>query len=370
MQIGTSGTATDNFTIRQPATPDGTVRIANGNSGTTTDLVTLTSAGNMTVVGTTSVAALTVNGNNISAVNSMGFRNRIINGNMVIDQRNAGASFTSSGNQYCLDRWLLQAVGATNTAQQVTGSTGNNKAVRITGNTANTLTGFSQRIESWNIFDVAGQSVTVSFTLSGSTSGSVSIRRLYPTVTDNYTATTEPASGVVVNFTTTPTRYTVTFTADTNANKGLWFYFDFGAVGSGVTRTLEEVQLEAGTVATPFERRDIGRELLMCQRYFQRFSGLAGGDILVASGIQKTTSAANFYFKYSQTMRSSPTVTFSSVFVSDQAQWTVAGTLTGANTGLDSASLIASYATNGATYRPVFLTLDGTSSFLTMSSEL
>jgi hypothetical protein len=46
MQIGTSGTATDNFTIRQPATPDGTVRIANGNSGTTTDLVTVTSAGN------------------------------------------------------------------------------------------------------------------------------------------------------------------------------------------------------------------------------------------------------------------------------------------------------------------------------------
>jgi hypothetical protein len=47
MQIGTSGTATDNFTIRQPATPDGTVRIANGNSGTTTDLVTVTSAGNV-----------------------------------------------------------------------------------------------------------------------------------------------------------------------------------------------------------------------------------------------------------------------------------------------------------------------------------
>jgi hypothetical protein len=47
VQVGTSGTATDNFTIRQPATPDGTVRIANGNSGTTTDLVTVTSAGNV-----------------------------------------------------------------------------------------------------------------------------------------------------------------------------------------------------------------------------------------------------------------------------------------------------------------------------------
>jgi hypothetical protein len=54
-QVGTSGTATDNFTIRQPATPDGTVRIANGNSGTTTDLVTVTSAGNVGI-GTSSPA--------------------------------------------------------------------------------------------------------------------------------------------------------------------------------------------------------------------------------------------------------------------------------------------------------------------------
>lgn len=52
-QVGSDSTATNNFTIRQPATPDGTVRIANGNSGTTTDLVTVTSAGNVGV-GTTS----------------------------------------------------------------------------------------------------------------------------------------------------------------------------------------------------------------------------------------------------------------------------------------------------------------------------
>lgn len=48
-QVGSDSTATNNFTIRQPATPDGTVRIANGNSGTTTDLVTVTSAGNVGV---------------------------------------------------------------------------------------------------------------------------------------------------------------------------------------------------------------------------------------------------------------------------------------------------------------------------------
>jgi hypothetical protein len=47
VQVGTSGTASNNFTLYQPASPDGTVRLANGNSGTTTDLVTVTSAGNV-----------------------------------------------------------------------------------------------------------------------------------------------------------------------------------------------------------------------------------------------------------------------------------------------------------------------------------
>jgi hypothetical protein len=46
-QIGTSGTPADNFTIFQPATPDGTLRIGNGNTGITTGLVTLNSAGNL-----------------------------------------------------------------------------------------------------------------------------------------------------------------------------------------------------------------------------------------------------------------------------------------------------------------------------------
>lgn len=234
-----------------------------------------------------------------------GFKNRIINGGMVIDQRNAGASFTSSGLFYCLDRWMLQAVGATNTAQQVTGSTGNNKAVRITGNTSNTLTGFSQRIESWNILDCASQSVTVSFTLSGSASGSVSVRRIYPTATDNYTSTTEPDSGVTVNFTTTATRYTATFTLSSNANKGLWLYFDFGAVGSGVTRTLEDVQLEKGTVATSFDLRPYGTELALCQRYYYVMAGFYIEGYANGGSVRAVTIPVNFPV----TMRATPTRT-------------------------------------------------------------
>jgi hypothetical protein len=70
VQVGTSGTATDNFTIRQPATPDGTVRIANGNSGTTTDLMTLTSAGNLGI-GTTNTNPVAA-GRNLAINSSSG----------------------------------------------------------------------------------------------------------------------------------------------------------------------------------------------------------------------------------------------------------------------------------------------------------
>jgi len=61
VQIGTSVTATDNFTIFQPATPDGTLRIGNGNTGITSSFVSMSSAGNVGI-GTTSTgfAKLTV----------------------------------------------------------------------------------------------------------------------------------------------------------------------------------------------------------------------------------------------------------------------------------------------------------------------
>jgi hypothetical protein len=88
VQVGTSGTATDNFTIRQPATPDGTVRIANGNSGTTTDLVTVTSAGNVGIGTSTPATPLEISGSgstvNITATSAASYS--------VLRLRNTGAS--------------------------------------------------------------------------------------------------------------------------------------------------------------------------------------------------------------------------------------------------------------------------------------
>jgi hypothetical protein len=68
VQIGTSGTATDNFTIFQPATPDGTLRIGNGNTGITTSQVALTSAGNVGIGTSSPGYKLEVNGSIASKV--------------------------------------------------------------------------------------------------------------------------------------------------------------------------------------------------------------------------------------------------------------------------------------------------------------
>jgi hypothetical protein len=338
-----------------------------------------------------------------------GFKNRLINGSMVIDQRNAGASVTAtSAFPYTLDRW--QCGGSVNSKftvqQNSTVPAGFASSSLITSSSAYTVGAseyflFQQAIEGYNIADLGwgtanAKTVTLSFqvrsSLTGTFGGAITNSandRSYPFSYTISSANTWTSISITIAGDTSGTWLTTngiglsirfglgvgsTYSGTAGAWAGTFYASATGATSvvgtNGATFYITGVQLEKGSTATSFDYRPYGTELALCQRYFQRFSGLAGGDILVASGIQKTTSAANFYFKYSQTMRSAPTVTFSSVFVSDQSQWTVAGTLTSANTGTDSASLIASYATNGATYRPVFLTLDGTSSFLTISSEL
>ncbi len=70
VQIGTSGVATDNFTLYQPTTPDGTVRLGVGNSGATTaDVVTVNSSG-VTVTGSVTATSLAGSGSSITALNA------------------------------------------------------------------------------------------------------------------------------------------------------------------------------------------------------------------------------------------------------------------------------------------------------------
>jgi hypothetical protein len=244
--------------------------------------------------------------------NSMGFRNRIINGDMRIDQRNAGASVTpSSGTTYLVDRFNLTASQSSKFACQqnagsVTPPAGFKNYLGFTSQSAfSSASGdyflTEQVIEGFNVSDLGwgtanAQAVTLSFwvrsSLTGTHSGSIrnaDFTRSYP-----FSFTVSSAN--------TWEQKTVTIAGDTsgtwltNNSYGVRLDFDLGtgttyrgtanawAAGSyvgvtgsvsvvgtnGATFYITGVQLEAGSVASPFERRDYGRELMMCQRYFQQ----------------------------------------------------------------------------------------------------
>ena len=259
---------------------------------------------------------LSVAGNNISAVNSLGFRNRLINGGMVIDQRNAGASVSpgASALTYTIDRWGFYNSTANNrfsvqrNAGNVARPSGFTNYLGFTVTSAYTPSGtdqqiFSQQIEGFNVSDLAwgtaaAQSVTVSFwaysSLTGTHSGAIrnpnGYSRSYP-----FTFTVSAANTWEQKTVTIPGDTGGTWNTDNNSGMQLAFNLGSGssslgtagvwnttnaftgATGSvqvsatnGATFYITGVQLEAGTVASPFERRDYGRELIMCQRYFEK----------------------------------------------------------------------------------------------------
>jgi len=164
-----------------------------------------------------------------------------------------------------LDRWYVNTTGGTGSVAQ-TGSVGS-YGLQVTGASGVSSAFFGQKIESYNIADLAGQTITYSITLSSSTLTSITWYARYPTAQDNYTSVTLITSGsITIN--STPTQYTFQIALPSGAANGLEVYFLTGAFTSG-TLTAKFAQVEVGTTATNFEYRSIGTELALCQRYFQ-----------------------------------------------------------------------------------------------------
>ena len=283
----------------------------------------------------------------------VGTRNRIINGAMEIDQRNAGAAVTTSGN-FAVDRFITinTTDGAFSAQQDSDVPTGFNKSLKLTVTTVDSsLTGSQllchiQRIEGFNITDLGwgtanAKTVTLSFWTRSSVTGTFggSLRnatpnRAYPfsytisaantweyktiTITGDTTGTwaTDNSSGIQVGFCLGggPDRLTTAGSWVANGNI-------LGPTGqTNLTATLNAtfyvtgVQLEVGSTATPFERRPYGMELHLCQRYYQSYcltsndkgSGTAPMRITLVnnSGTNPLTG-----WQYPVEMRTSPTIT-------------------------------------------------------------
>jgi hypothetical protein len=238
----------------------------------------------------------------------VGMVNRIINGDMRIDQRNAGAAVTSHGS-FPIDRFkMLTTAGGAITGQQVTDApVGFLTSIKITVTTAATpsggVTGLLQAIEGYNSADLGmgtsgAKTFTLSFWVKSSISGNFGIsfknasnNRFYLTTYTINTANTWEYKTITVSGDTSGTW-------GTDNSTGLRFDFDLGTQASSRGSTINAwhtssyvqgptsgadllstvnatwqitgVQLEKGSTATDFEYVDYSRQLQMCQRYFEK----------------------------------------------------------------------------------------------------
>ena len=251
---------------------------------------------------TTAQLVSEINGGSIS-----GTRNRIINGAMAADQRNAGASQTftaAAALAYSVDRWYGYSTGANVTGQRIQGATVGQFYYRFTGAASVTAIGFGQRIEQLNSAELASTTATLSVHLANSLLTSVTWTAFYANTADTFGTLASPTRTQIATgtftVTSTVTRCSTNISVPAAATTGIEIVFTVGAQTSG-TWTIGNVQLEPGTVATPFERRSYGAELVLCQRYFQL--NQVGTAIDTTSG---GVYGGNCYHKVE--MRAAPTV--------------------------------------------------------------
>jgi len=278
---------------------------------------------------------------------ALAFRNKIINGAMTIDQRNSGAStsFTVNQNTYTLDRWTIQRVnfGSFTIQQSSNAPAGFINSVLVTStssDTNNTLQNrclVSQNIEGFNVSDLNWGTanaipVTLSFwvrsSLTGTFGGSLQNNasdRSYPFSYSISAANTWEQKTITISGDTTGTWITNSGIGlriawglgtgpDIAGAAGSWIAGDkrsatgtINVLGTnGATFYITGVQLEAGSVATPFENRPIGTELALCQRYYYRIvsNGAAGR---LGSSYNLSTTEALGLIQFPVVMRAIPT---------------------------------------------------------------
>ena len=277
-----------------------------------------------------------------NSASSMGFKNRIINGAMVIDQRNAGTSVTinTAASTYTIDRWNAYGQGSDGvfTVQQSsTAPSGFTNSLAVTVTTADASIGAAQlytighKIEGYNIADLgwgtaSAKSVCLSFQVRSSVTGTFSGSlknsngtRSYPfTYTISVANTWEQKTVTIAGdttgtwLTTNGIGLTLTISLGSGSNRlataGAWAAGNYdGATGAvtlistnGATFYITGVQLEKGSTATSFDYRPYGTELALCQRYYYRFTK--------SLGLSYTNSTPLDRVQYPVTMRSTPTL--------------------------------------------------------------
>jgi hypothetical protein len=274
------------------------------------------------------------------------FKNRIINGAMVIDQRNAGAVVSTDG-AFSADRWRLSINNGTNTLQQAvlpSGAVAGFTNYLAFGGAGTALTigaynSFSQAIEGFNTADLSwgsanAKTITISFWVNTTgVTGTFGISLRNSAANRSYIGSyTVPTAGVWQYVSITVAGDTAG-TWLTNNGVGLYLAFDCGvgatfsttagswqtgnylgltggtkvSATAGAYLNITGVQLEVGTQATSFEYRQYQQELALCQRYYEVYKNTSITIGLLSSVLVGTNSNWAMW-QFQVTKRANPTV--------------------------------------------------------------
>jgi len=337
MSLVLLGSTSGSVTLQEPAIAGSTVIDLPATSGT------------MAVLPTATSVLPQASGGTGTTTGYYGFKNRIINGAMVIDQRNAGAEVNPAVNAvYYVDRWLAVSSAASKfkigqNAGSVTPPAGFKNYLGCTSLSAYSVGasdafGVRQIIEGFNVADLGwgtanAQAITISFWVRSSLTGTFGLGLGNDGFSRAYPATYTISSANTWEF------KTVTVAGDTSGTwlstngGGLYLTWQFGygsslsgtanawnagtafsptgatsVVGTnGATFYITGVQLEKGSTATSFDYRPYSTELQLAQRYYQLISGITCG-----TGSAATVCGSSVMFKTE--MRTSPTAGLTAAF--------------------------------------------------------
>ena len=278
------------------------------------------------------------------------FKNRIINGAMMIDQRNAGASVTvTTSGQFAVDRFQSAATAGSKFSMQQNAGSVTPPAGFANYLGATSLSSYSvgstdvfglrQIVEGFNAADLAwgtanAQPITISFWVRSSLTGTFGLglgnsgfSRAYAATYTINSANTWEYKTVTIAGDTTGTWLTTNgagiqltfglgYGSSYSGTAGVWnagsYFMPTGATSvvgtNGATFYITGVQLEKGSTATSFDYRPYGTELALCQRYYQQVADTYGKGV---GGVAGATNGLPISYAFPVQMRTTPTLTIS-----------------------------------------------------------
>lgn len=260
-------------------------------------------------------------------------QNAVFNSAFDVWQRGTSVATGSgaAGSAYTADRWQsIMTSGAMTTSRQSVGDTTNLPNIRYcarvqrdSGSTNTNNVNLTQTLETADSLRFSGQTITLSFYARkganySSASDALSVQLYYGTGTDQNVIYTFTGSTAVINttktLTTTWQRFTATATVNAASTEIGWNfgYTPVGTAGAADYFEITGVQLEIGSVATPYSRMSgtLAGELAACQRYYQILGNGANAQP-IGCGSYYTTTDVYCDIPLKITMRTAPTLTFS-----------------------------------------------------------